>query len=209
MTNNPEQRTATVTRETTETSISVSLTLDADKLSQGICTGKTGIGFLDHMLQLLVSRGRFNLELKVKGDLQVDGHHTVEDLGLCLGRAFSEALGDRKGIRRYGYALLPMDEALVLVALDFSGRPYLAYDLPLAAARLGELDAELLPEFLRALCQEAGLTLHVKKLDGKNSHHITEALFKGLGEALRQAVSLDERVAGVPSTKGTLNWFQV
>lgn len=195
-------RRATVSRRTTETDISVFLDLDG----QGNFQGTTGLGFLDHMLQLWAAHGRFDLDLSVKGDLEVDAHHTVEDLGRCLGRALRQALGEGKGISRYGQALLPMDEALVLVALDVSGRPYLAYEVPMAAARLGEMDAELLPEFLWAFAQEAGLTLHIRKLAGENGHHLAEAVFKGFGRALRQALTLDPRLEGVPSTKGVLGW---
>ena len=196
------ERKVTLSRQTTETSVTVTLNLDGN----GTFEGTSSIGFLDHMLQLWTAHALFDLNLTARGDLQVDGHHTVEDLGLCLGRALAQALGDRKGIRRYGHFLLPMDESLVLVGLDLSGRPFLAYDVHLTATRLGELDTELVPEFLRAFCQEAGLTLHVRELAGRNGHHVVEAIFKGFGQALRQAVSADARWSGVPSTKGTLGW---
>jgi len=196
------ERRATVSRQTAETTITVSLMLDG----QGLFEGTSGIGFLDHMLRAFATHGLFDLNLAVRGDLEVDAHHTVEDLGLCLGRAFRQALGEAKGISRYGYVLLPMDEALVLVAADVSGRPFLAYDVDLTPSNLGGLETDLVPEFLRALAQEAGLTLHVRKLAGRNGHHTVEAIFKGLGRALRQAVSLDPRLEGPPSTKGTLGW---
>ncbi|MBC7346013.1 MAG: imidazoleglycerol-phosphate dehydratase HisB [Clostridia bacterium] len=195
-------RKASLTRRTEETNISVSLDLDG----RGVFEGTSGLGFLDHMLRLWAAHGLFDLALTVQGDLEVDAHHTVEDLGLCLGRAWKQALGEGRGIRRYGQALLPMDEALVLVAVDLSGRPFLAYDVPVGVPRLGALDAELVPEFLRAFVREAGLTLHLRKLAGENGHHLVEAVFKGLGQALRQAASLDPRLEGVPSTKGTLGW---
>lgn len=196
------ERRATVSRQTAETTITVSLMLDG----QGLFEGTSGIGFLDHMLRAFATHGLFDLNLAVRGDLEVDAHHTVEDLGLCLGRAFRQALGEAKGISRYGYVLLPMDEALVLVAADVSGRPFLAYDVDLTPSNLGGLETDLVPEFLRALAQEAGLTLHVRKFAGRNGHHTVEAIFKGLGRALRQAASLDPRLEGPPSTKGTLGW---
>lgn len=196
------ERRATVSRQTAETSITLSLALDG----KGLFEGTSGLGFLDHMLRAFAAHGLFDLSLAVRGDLEVDAHHTVEDLGLCLGRALRQALGDAKGISRYGHIALPMDEALVLAAVDLSGRPLLAYDVDLAQGYVGGLEADLVPEFLRAFVQEAGLTLHVKKLAGRNGHHIVEAVFKGLGRALRQAVSLDPRLEGIPSTKGTLGW---
>jgi len=171
---------------------------------RGKFEGSSGIAFLDHLLAQLAKHGLLDLKVEAKGDLEVDGHHTVEDLGICLGQALSQALGPKEGIHRYGSAFIPMDEALVVVALDVSGRPYLAYELELASERLGGLDTELVEEFLRALVNNSGLTLHVRKLAGRNSHHLAEALFKALGRALRQAVSLDPGVLGIPSTKGVL-----
>ncbi|MBC7335320.1 MAG: imidazoleglycerol-phosphate dehydratase, partial [Clostridia bacterium] len=156
-------RKASLTRRTEETNISVSLDLDG----RGVFEGTSGLGFLDHMLRLWAAHGLFDLALTVQGDLEVDAHHTVEDLGLCLGRAWKQALGEGRGIRRYGQALLPMDEALVLVAVDLSGRSFLAYDVPVGVPRLGALDAELVPEFLHAFVREAGLTLHLRKLAGE------------------------------------------
>jgi imidazoleglycerol-phosphate dehydratase len=156
------------------------------------------------MLEHVAVHGSFDLQVRCKGDTQVDDHHSVEDVGIVLGQAFREALGDKVGIARYGSQLLPMDEALVLVALDFSGRALLVYDVTLPAPRVGAFDTELVPEFLRALAHNAGLTLHVKLVHGSNTHHIIEAIFKGLGRALGQAVALDPRRASIPSTKGVL-----
>ncbi|MCR4420232.1 MAG: imidazoleglycerol-phosphate dehydratase HisB [Clostridia bacterium] len=196
------ERRATVSRTTAETDIAVTLNLDG----QGRFQGTSSLGFLDHMLHLWTVHGGFDLELFVQGDLKVDAHHTVEDLGLCLGRAWRQALGEARGIRRYGSIVLPMDEALVLAAVDLSGRPYLAYEVDVPACRLGDLDAELIPEFLRAFVQEAGLTLHLRRLAGKNGHHLIEAVFKGLARALAEAAEPDPRRTDVPSTKGRLGW---
>ncbi|MGI9952220.1 imidazoleglycerol-phosphate dehydratase HisB [Moorellaceae bacterium AZ2] len=193
-------RRGAVARRTGETDIRVELSLEG----RGKFEGSSGIAFLDHLLAQLAKHGLLDLKVEAKGDLEVDGHHTVEDLGICLGQALSQALGAKEGINRYGSAFIPMDEALVGVALDVSGRPYLAYELELAAERLGGLDTELVEEFLRALVNNSGLTLHVRKLAGRNSHHLAEALFKALGRALRQAVSLDPGAQGIPSTKGVL-----
>ena len=193
-------RIVTIQRQTLETNISIVLNMDG--------TGKgeitTGIGFFDHMLILLVKHGFFDLELTAQGDLYVDGHHTVEDTGIVLGQAFAKALGDKKGIRRYGTAFVPMDEALAMVSLDISGRPFLVFDVAIPSERIGTFDSELVEEFLRALAIHAGLTLHVRLVSGKNSHHIIEAIFKALGRALDEAVSTDERIAGVMSSKGML-----
>lgn len=194
-------RTASVARKTTETDISLSLDLDG--------TGKTeistGCGFFDHMLTLFGRHGSFDLILTCRGDTQVDYHHTVEDIGIALGKAFAQALGDGRGIRRYGSFLLPMDEALVQVALDVSGRAYLAYGLTIPVEKVGDFDTQLTEEFLRALAFNMGLTLHITSMAGVNGHHIIEAAFKALGRALGQAVSIDEKRAGeIPSTKGTL-----
>jgi imidazoleglycerol-phosphate dehydratase len=192
-------RRAEVHRKTTETDISLSLCLDGT----GQAEVTTGIGFLDHMLELFAHHGRFDLTVRAGGDLHVDGHHTVEDIGLALGQALREALGDKRGIRRYGSFLLPMDEALALVALDLSGRPYFIHDLQLSGVRVGEFDADLTPHFLRSLATQSGMTLHVRLMAGSDAHHIVEAVFKAFARALAQACELhgpDE----VPSTKGTL-----
>jgi len=163
------------------------------------------VGFMDHMLTLFASHGRFDLTLRCRGDVQVDDHHSVEDMGICLGRAFAEALGERRGICRYGDILLPMDEALVLVAADISGRGMLTMELPIGAQKVGVFDTELVEEFLLAFARTAGITLHVRKLAGHNAHHIIEAAFKGLGRALRKAVAVDaEYGQEIPSTKGSL-----
>jgi len=199
MTNVPN-RSATESRKTRETDVAVALNLDGE----GRTRIASGIGFLDHMLDLLGKHAGLDLEIKATGDTHVDAHHTVEDVGICLGKALAAALGDKRGIARYGQQYLPMDEALVLVALDLSGRGYLAYDLPLRTQRVGSFDTELVQEFLRALAHNAGITLHVALVHGHNSHHIIEALFKGLGRALGQAVALDPRWGGIPSTKGVL-----
>lgn len=194
-------RTSTITRKTKETDIALCLNLDGTGKSSLV----TGIGFLDHMLTLFASHGCFDLDVTCKGDLVVDGHHTVEDIGICLGNAFREALGDKRGIVRYGSFLLPMDEALVLIALDISGRAHLSYGLSIPAQKVGDFDTELVQEFLLGFCRSMGLTLHVTKLAGTNSHHIIEAAFKGLGRALKQAVAIDsDRADVIPSTKGIL-----
>ena len=194
------KREATLSRKTGETDIELKLTVDGD----GKATLKTGVPFFEHMLTLFTRHGFFDLEVRAMGDLPVDAHHLVEDLGLVLGDALDEALGDKAGIKRYGSVMLPMDEALVLVAVDLSGRPYLGLDLPLGAARLGNFETELVEEFLRAFVNRAKCTLHVRMLAGTNTHHIVEAAFKGLGRALDEATSLDPRVKGVLSTKGIL-----
>ncbi len=195
-----EQRTARVHRTTSETDVLVELVVDGTGRAQ---VG-TGIGFLDHMLELFAHHGRFDLQVKATGDLDVDGHHTVEDIGLALGQALARALGDKRGIRRYGSFLLPMDEALVMVVLDLSGRPYLAHDLTLSGVRVGEFDAGLTAHFLRSLSTEAGITLHVRLLAGSDAHHIVEAVFKGVARALAEACERHGRDDAVPSTKGTL-----
>jgi imidazoleglycerol-phosphate dehydratase len=194
------ERRAEVNRTTSETDISLTLDLDG----HGAADVVTGIGFLDHMLVLLAHHGRFDLTLRAAGDLHVDGHHTVEDIGLALGQALREALGEKRGIRRYGSFLLPMDEALAMVALDLSGRPYLAHDLQLAGVRIGEFDAGLTAHFFRSLATQSGMTLHVRLLAGDDPHHIVEAVFKAFARALAQACELHGRGDEVPSTKGTL-----
>lgn len=193
-------RVGEVERKTSETEIRVKWELDGS----GEFCGDTGIPFLNHMLDLFCRHGLFNLAVVVQGDLKVDAHHTVEDLGIAMGQALRQALGDKAGITRYGSALLPMDEALVLAAVDLSGRPYLAYGVDIPASQVGALDTELVEEFLRALVFNGGFSLHVRLLSGKNSHHIIEALFKALGRSLRQAAEPDPRGKGVPSTKGIL-----
>jgi imidazoleglycerol-phosphate dehydratase len=194
-------RTAQIVRETGETRIEVDLDLDG----AGLWQIDTGVGFLDHMLSHIAVHGLVDLTVRARGDLHVDGHHTVEDVGISLGLALREAMGDRKGIGRYGQCLLPMDESLALVALDFSNRGMFVGDLPFAARRVGDFDVELVAEFFRALAHNSGMTLHVRLLCGENTHHQIEAIFKGFGRALRQAAALDARLAGkVPSTKGVL-----
>ena len=193
-------RSASVERETSETAVRLALTLDGSGQTQI----DTGIGFFDHMLNLFAAHGQFDMELCCNGDLEVDGHHSVEDIGITMGQALRQALGDKRGIRRYGTFFLPMDETLAMVSLDISGRPFLVYEGGEMAPMIGGYDTELTEEFLRALAVHGGLTLHVKVLYGTNSHHKVEAIFKALGHALREAVSYDPRVTGVPSTKGSL-----
>jgi imidazoleglycerol-phosphate dehydratase len=193
-------RRAEVHRVTSETDIAVTLTLDG----AGVAAVSTGIGFLDHMLELFAHHGGFDLEVAANGDLDVDGHHTVEDIGLALGEALKDALGDKRGIRRYGSFLLPMDEALAMIVLDLSGRPYFAHDLQLAGVRIGAFDGDLTAHFFRSLCTQAGMTLHVRLLAGSDAHHIVEAVFKGVARALAQACERHGRGDAVPSTKGTL-----
>jgi len=195
-----QERQANLQRATRETDVTLSLSLDG----RGEWHCATGVPFLDHMLSHVAAHGLLDLDVTAQGDTEVDDHHTVEDVGILFGQALREALGDKRGICRYGSQIMPMDEALVLVALDLSGRGLLVYDVALPGARVGQFDTELVPEFLRALANNAGLTLHVQLIHGQNTHHIVEAIFKGLGRALRQAVSLDVRQAGVPSTKGAL-----
>ena len=193
-------RSASVERETSETAVRLVLTLDGSGQTQI----DTGIGFFDHMLNLFAAHGQFDMELCCNGDLEVDGHHSVEDIGITMGQALRQALGDKRGIRRYGTFFLPMDETLAMVSLDISGRPFLVYEGGEMTPMIGGYDTELAEEFLRALAVHGGLTLHVKVLYGTNSHHKVEAIFKALGHALREAVSYDPRVTGVPSTKGSL-----
>ena len=194
-------RTSTITRKTAETDITLSLNLDG----AGRSTLNTGVGFLDHMLELFARHGRFDLDVACKGDTHVDGHHSVEDIGICLGSAFAQALGDARGVNRYSDVTVPMDEALVLCAIDISGRSHLSLDVTLPDRAIGAMDAELLEEFLLAFVRKAGITVHIRMLAGKNAHHISEACFKSFARALRDAVKID---AGhkdeIPSTKGTL-----
>ncbi|MBQ9478576.1 MAG: imidazoleglycerol-phosphate dehydratase HisB [Selenomonadaceae bacterium] len=193
-------RTATLERTTNETAVKISVALDGE----GKANVDSGIGFFDHMLTLFAAHGKFNLDVKCEGDLHVDGHHSVEDIGITLGTAIKQALGDKRGINRYGTFYLPMDEALAFVSLDISGRPFLVCDLGSLAPTVGAFDTQLTEEFLRAFAFNAGITLHVKVLYGSNSHHKIEAVFKALGHALRHAVENDPRTSGVPSTKGSL-----
>ncbi|MBN1628503.1 MAG: imidazoleglycerol-phosphate dehydratase HisB [Thermoleophilia bacterium] len=194
------RRTSSVERETRETKVGVCLELDGS----GRATVSTGLGFFDHMLELLAGHGLFNLEIQAKGDLHTGGHHTVEDVGICLGTALAEALGDKRGINRYGNTIVPMDEALVLVALDLSGRPYFTYEGGPVAENIAGFESALVAEFLRAVVNNARMTLHVHVLAGGDVHHTIEAVFKAFGRSLRQAVTLDPRTAGIPSTKGVL-----
>ncbi len=196
----PKVRSARIERETKETTIAVELRLDGD----GHSAVETGVGFFDHMLTSLARHGLFGLDVQARGDLHIDPHHTVEDVGICLGKAFLEAVGDAKGMVRYGHALVPMDEALAEAALDFSGRPFLAFNADLPPGRVGEFDIELTEEFLRAFAVNARVTLHVNLRYGKNAHHCIEGIFKAVARALGQATQLDARVQGVPSTKGML-----
>lgn len=193
-------RKAEIARKTAETDIRLVLDLDGE----GKYSVSTGIGFLDHMLCLFSGHGRFDLELSCRGDLQVDCHHTAEDVGIVLGRAISEALGTRESVRRYGSALIPMDESLAQVAVDLSNRPYLYFDVPFSVPRIGSMDTEMFGEFFRALAENAGMTLHIAILHGKNNHHMIEAVFKAFARALKEAVSIDESIKGVNSTKGML-----
>jgi len=197
----PSGRQASVERNTTETQISASINLDGT----GQYNVATGIGFLDHMLQQLSRHSLIDLSLRAEGDLHIDFHHTTEDTGYVVGEAVAKALGDRKGICRYGDALIPMDETLTRVALDISGRPYLVWDVPFTRDKLGDMDTELFQEWFKAFAQAGGVTLHVQNLYGENNHHRIESCFKGLARALRTAVALDLRHAhAVPSTKGVL-----
>lgn len=193
-------RSGNVERKTLETGISAEWCLDGS----GNCEINTGIGFFDHMLTLLAKHSFSDLVVHAVGDLDVDSHHTVEDCGIVLGQALKEAVGDKAGIHRYGNCFLPMDEALVQVCFDFSGRPYLVFDADIPKVQLGIYDAEMTEEFFRALAMQAGLTLHIRVLYGKNTHHIIEAIFKGFARALSEAVAFDSRVHGVMSSKGTL-----
>ncbi len=194
-------RTASIDRKTAETHIQLELNLDGS----GQADIETGVGFFDHMLELFTKHGAIDLKVQAQGDLHVDQHHTVEDTGICLGRAIHEALGDKAGIRRYGHFTLPMEETLVTVAIDFSGRYALVYNAPTPAAKIGDFDSELLEDFWQATAANALCNLHVLMHYGRNSHHIAEAVFKASARALRMAVEADPRMTGVPSTKGTLD----
>ncbi len=188
-------------RATDETSISLTLNLDGS----GLYDIDTGCGFLNHMLELFTRHGRFDINLRCTGDVQVDYHHTVEDIAIVLGRAFSEALGDRTGINRYGDITLPMDEALILAAVDISGRAHLGYSLDIPTEKVGDFDTELVEEFLNGFARSLGASIHVRKLSGTNSHHIIEGMFKAFARAMKQAVAIDPEFADeIPSTKGTI-----
>ena len=193
-------RRAEIERKTAETQISIKLNLDGE----GKCDIATGIGFLDHMLTLLAKHSFMDLTVKAKGDLEVDSHHTVEDIGIVLGEALREALGDKTGIHRYGNCFIPMDETLAQVCLDFSGRPFLVFDAEIPKIRLGNYDTEMTEEFFRAVAMHCGLTLHIRVLYGSNVHHIIEAIFKAFARAVAEAAAVDPRVKGVMSSKGVL-----
>lgn len=193
-------RNADISRVTRETDIRMSLDLDGS----GKAEITTGIGFFDHMLNSFARHGFFDLCLTVKGDLEVDTHHTIEDTGIVLGTAIKQALGDKKSIKRYGSILLPMDETLILCAIDLSGRPYLSYDVPLTVERVGDFETEMAREFFYAVSYASEMNLHIKKLSGENNHHIIEGMFKAFAKALDEATLPDPRIAGVLSTKGTL-----
>jgi imidazoleglycerol-phosphate dehydratase len=194
-------RTATVTRQTAETLIDVQINLDGT----GVSKLNTGIGFFDHMLDQIARHGLIDLEIQAKGDLHIDGHHTVEDVGITLGQAFSKALSDKRGIRRYGYAYVPLDEALSRVVIDFSGRPGLVMDVPFKSAVIGAFDTQLTYEFFQGFVNHAFVTLHIDNLKGENAHHQAETVFKAFGRAVRQALELDPRAPNLmPSTKGSL-----
>ena len=194
------KRIAEFERKTKETDISVRINIDGT----GQSSISTEIPFMDHMLGLFAKHGFFDLDIKAKGDIEIDYHHTMEDLGITLGEALSKALGNKEGIRRYGHAILPMDEALALTALDLSGRPYLVYDLIPPENRIKDIDTALFKEFFRALSVKAGINLHIQLLKGEETHHVFEAVFKSFAKALEQAVSHDSRIKGVLSTKGSL-----
>lgn len=193
-------RIATLKRVTAETAIRLSLNLDGS----GQSSIDSGIGFFDHMLTLFAKHGGFDLDVECNGDIEVDGHHTVEDIGIVLGQAFAKCTADKNGMARYGSWLLPMDETLIMAAVDISGRPYLVYDALVDVPMIGAYDTELTEEFLRAFVVHAGITLHVKKIHGKNAHHIVEGIFKALGRIMRQATRIDSAIQGILSTKGSL-----
>jgi len=193
-------RTAYIARRTSETEVQVRLTLDGT----GEADIQTGLPFMDHMLTLTAAHGLFDISIQAKGDIQVDYHHTLEDVGITLGQALRKALGDFSGIERYGHVTLPMDEALVSIAVDVSNRPFLGYHVPLVAGSYMSFDVQVIKEFFRALVQHGGLTLHIRLLYGENTHHIFESCFKAFGRALKQAVALEPKRRGVPSTKGVL-----
>ena len=194
------ERTAVVKRKTSETEIEMDLNLDGE----GKYDLSTNIPFLDHMLAQLAKHGLFDLKIKAKGDLEIDFHHTVEDVGIVLGEAFKKALKDKKGIRRFGSAYTPLDEALALVVVDIAGRPYFVYDVDLPKEKVGEFDVELVEDFFQAFANNCGATLHVRMISGNNLHHIVEAIFKAFAKAMDQGTSIDKRIKDIPSTKGAL-----
>jgi len=194
-------RKADIKRDTLETQIKVAVNLDG----AGDCNVDTGVPFLDHMLEQVSRHGLIDLDIKAKGDLHIDAHHTVEDVGITLGQAFTKAVGDKKGIRRYGHAYVPLDEALSRVVIDFSGRPGLEYGVEITRARIGDFDVDLLSEFFQGFINHAQVTLHIDNIRGRNAHHVAETVFKAFGRALRMALEMDPRMSGVlPSTKGAL-----
>lgn len=195
-----DKREASISRKTMETNIDMSLELDGE----GNSSIETGVGFFNHMLTLMIKHGLMTLNLKAEGDIYVDSHHLVEDVGIVLGKCINEALGDKVGIKRYGTAYVPMDESLSLVSIDISGRPYLVFEGNFSTEKLGMFETEMVEEFFRAVAFNAGITLHVKSLYGKNTHHIIEGMFKAFGRALREAMEKDPRIKGVMSTKGSL-----
>lgn len=195
------RRAATIERKTRETAVKIALRLDGS----GRGEAATGVPFLDHMLESFARHGFFDLKVEAKGDLHIDEHHTVEDVGIVLGKAFAQALGDRSGIRRFGEASVPLDEALCSAIVDISGRSYLGYEVPIAQERVGSFQTELVHDFMKALSDNVGMNLHLRLLGGRNPHHVIEAAFKSLARAMDQATSLEPRVAGVLSTKGTLS----
>ncbi|WP_273324873.1 imidazoleglycerol-phosphate dehydratase HisB [Vallitalea guaymasensis] len=194
------KRISEMDRKTNETDISLKLNIDGI----GHYDIDTGVGFFDHMMTHISKHGLFDLDIKCKGDLEVDCHHTIEDIGIVFGKCIKEAIGDKKGIKRYGSAIIPMDETLVLCALDLSGRPYLNFDVELTTDRIGTMDTEMVEEFFRAVSMNAEMNLHIKLLDGKNNHHIVEGIFKAFGNALDQATIVDSRIKGALTTKGVL-----
>ena len=195
------ERKADIKRDTLETKIKVAINLDGT----GDCNVDTGVPFLDHMLEQVSRHGLIDLDIKAKGDLHIDAHHTVEDVGITLGQAFAQAVGDKKGIRRYGHAYVPLDEALSRVVVDFSGRPGLEYGVEITRARIGDFDVDLLSEFFQGFINHAQVTLHIDNIRGKNAHHIAETVFKAFGRALRMALEMDPRMGdALPSTKGAL-----
>ncbi|MBL4671993.1 MAG: imidazoleglycerol-phosphate dehydratase HisB [Arenicella sp.] len=197
----PSARIAEVTRDTNETKISVKLNLDGS----GKCSFDTGVPFLEHMMDQIGRHGLIDLDIKCQGDLHIDDHHTTEDIGITLGQAFAQALGDKKGVRRYGHAYVPLDEALSRVVVDFSGRPTLMHRVDYKRARIGGFDVDLFDEFFHGFVNHAGMTIHIDNIRGKNAHHIAETIFKAFGRALRMALEYDQRSVGViPSTKGSL-----
>jgi imidazoleglycerol-phosphate dehydratase len=194
------KRIAEIERKTKETDIKLTLNLDG----KGASSIDTGIPFLDHMFELLSAHGFIDIDVKAKGDTEIDYHHTVEDIGICLGSAINKALGDKKGIARYGFAIVPMDEALARVVIDISNRPYLAYNVSLQKSLTGQFDINILNEFFKAVVNNAGITIHIELLSGADAHHVAESVFKAFARALDQATQIDERLDAVPSTKGLL-----